>query len=169
MAELLEGETPRRRDGGFGGHGGPTSCGGLSSGEGLPHTLLVLADLRRVVREEERAVAAHRPGAEPRDQHLARADPEHRRQPAGGARPGRPLGVGGGRALRVDGRPAGEALSRFLAAYARLAKLPPPTLAPGQRAGAGAAGDGADWTQGVRVVPGPPAWVRGDADQWSSS
>ena len=58
-----------------------------------------------------------------------------------------------------------EALSRFLAAYARLAKLPPPTLAPVsvpalvQRVAA------LDRTTGVRVVPGPAAWVRGDADQ----
>ena len=48
-----------------------------------------------------------------------------------------------------------EALSRFLAAYARLAKLPPPTLAAGERAGAGAASGGAG------THAGACGWCRG--------
>ena len=55
MAGLLEGETPRRVDD-FGGQGGPYELRRSQfRREGLPHTLIVLADLRRVVREEERA------------------------------------------------------------------------------------------------------------------
>ena len=53
---LLEGETPRRMDGGFGhGEAEGGGCAVSVPARGLPHTLLVLADLRRVVREEERA------------------------------------------------------------------------------------------------------------------
>ncbi|MGZ6097109.1 MAG: sensor histidine kinase, partial [Myxococcaceae bacterium] len=56
MAQLLEGETPRRVETDFGGQGGPYELRRSQfRREGLPHTLLVLADLRRVVREEERA------------------------------------------------------------------------------------------------------------------
>jgi nitrogen fixation/metabolism regulation signal transduction histidine kinase len=56
MAGLLDGETPRRVDGRFGGQGGPYELRRSQfRREGLPHTLVLLADLRRVVREEERA------------------------------------------------------------------------------------------------------------------
>jgi signal transduction histidine kinase len=58
-----------------------------------------------------------------------------------------------------------EALSRFLAAYARLAKLPPPTLAPVNVPALVQRVTALDRTKGVRVVSGPSAWVRGDADQ----
>jgi nitrogen fixation/metabolism regulation signal transduction histidine kinase len=168
MAGLLEGETPRRVDTGFGGQGGPYELRHSQfRREGLPHTLVVLTDLRRVVREEERAawqrivrVLSHEINnslapiqsiAASLQAVLGRGDPSEWLEDV---RSG----------LTVVARRS-EALSRFLAAYAGLAKLPPPTLAPVsvpalvQRVAA------LDRNASVRVVPGPAAWVRGDADQ----
>jgi nitrogen fixation/metabolism regulation signal transduction histidine kinase len=133
MAELLEGDTPRRVDGGFGGQGGPYELRRSQfRREGLPHTLLVLADLRRVVREEERAawqrivrVLSHEINnslapiqsiAASLQAVLGRGDPSEWVEDV---RSG----------LMVVARRS-EALSRFLGAYARLAKLPAPILSP---------------------------------------
>jgi len=168
MAGLLEGETPRRVDGDFGGQGGPYELRRSQfRREGLPHTLLVLADLRRVVREEERAawqrivrVLSHEINnslapiqsiAASLQAVLGRANPA---EWVDDVRSG--LGVVARRS---------EALSRFLAAYARLAKLPPPTLAPVSVPALVQRVTALDRTPGVRVVPGPAAWVRGDPDQ----
>ena len=58
-----------------------------------------------------------------------------------------------------------DALNRFMASYARLAKLPPPTLGPVEVG---------DWVWrvaqldprlAVKVVPGPPTTIRADGDQ----
>ena len=168
MAGLLEGETPRRVEHDLGGQGGPYELRRSQfRREGLPHTLLVLADLRRVVREEERAawqrivrVLSHEINnslapiqsiAASLQSVLGKGDPADWMEDV---RAG----------LTVVARRS-EALSRFLGAYARLARLPAPTLAPVsvpvlvQRVTA------LERTPGVRVVPGPAAWVRGDADQ----
>jgi two-component system, NtrC family, nitrogen regulation sensor histidine kinase NtrY len=168
MAGLLEGETPRRVDGGFGGQGGPYELRRSQfRREGLPHTLVVLADLRRVVREEERAawqrivrVLSHEINnslapiqsiAASLQAVLGRGDPSEWLEDV---RSG----------LTVVARRS-EALSRFLAAYARLAKLPPPILAPVNVPALVQRVTALDRTRGVRVQPGPPAWIRGDADQ----
>jgi two-component system nitrogen regulation sensor histidine kinase NtrY len=168
MAGLLDGETPRRVEGDFGGQGGPYELRRSQfRREGLPHTLLVLADLRRVVREEERAawqrivrVLSHEINnslapiqsiAASLQAVLGRGDPAAW---VDDARSG----------LTVVARRS-EALSRFLAAYARLAKLPPPTLAPVSVSSLVQRVTALDRTRGVRVVPGPDAWIRGDADQ----
>ncbi len=168
MAGLLEGETPRRVDTDFGGQGGPYELRRSQfRREGLPHTLMVLADLRRVVREEERAawqsivrVLSHEINnslapiqsiAASLQAVLGRGDPSEWVEDV---RSG----------LTVVARRS-EALSRFLAAYARLAKLPPPTLAPVNVPALVQRVTALDRTPGVRVVPGPPAWVRGDAGQ----
>jgi len=168
MAGLLDGETPRRVDGGFGGQGGPYELRRSQfRREGLPHTLVVLADLRRVVREEERAawqrivrVLSHEINnslapiqsiAASLQAVLGRGDPEAWVEDV---RSG--LGVVARRS---------EALSRFLSAYARLAKLPAPTLAPVNIPALVQRVTALERTKEVQVVPGPPAWVRGDADQ----
>jgi two-component system, NtrC family, nitrogen regulation sensor histidine kinase NtrY len=168
MAGLLDGETPRRVDGRVGGQGGPYELRRSQfRREGLPHTLVLLADLRRVVREEERAawqrivrVLSHEINnslapiqsiAASLQAVLGRGDPEAWVEDV---RSG----------LTVVARRS-EALSRFLAAYARLAKLPPPTLAPVNIPALVQRVTALDRTKGVRVVPGPSAWVRGDADQ----
>ena len=168
MAGLLDGETPRRVDENFGGQGGPYELRRSQfRREGLPHTLVVLADLRRVVREEERAawqrivrVLSHEINnslapiqsiAASLQAVLGRGDPSAW---VDDVRSG----------LTVVARRS-EALSRFLAAYARLAKLPPPTLAPVSVPALVQRVTALDRTRGVRVVPGPAAWIRGDADQ----
>ncbi len=126
---------------------------------GVPHRLLVLADLRRVLREEERlawqrlvrvlgheinnslapihSICSSLKGASPEDVEAGLAVIERR----------------------------AEGLMRFMSAYTRLARLPPPQLAPV---------DVAQWVDRVaalekripvRVRGGPPVSVRADADQ----
>ncbi|MGZ6139438.1 MAG: sensor histidine kinase, partial [Myxococcaceae bacterium] len=168
MARLLEGETPRRVETDFGGQGGPYELRRSQfRREGLPHTLVVLADLRRVVREEERAawqrivrVLSHEINnslapiqsiASSLQAVLGRGDPS---EWLDDVRSG----------LTVVARRS-EALSRFLGAYARLARLPPPTLAPVSVPALVQRVADLERTPGIRVVPGPAAWVRGDADQ----
>ena len=168
MAALLQGETPRRVDTELAGQGGPYELRRSQfRREGLPHTLVVLADLRRVVREEERAawqrivrVLSHEINnslapiqsiATSLQAVLGKGDPS---EWVDDVRSG----------LTVVARRS-EALSRFLAAYARLARLPPPTLAPVSVPALVQRVTALDRTPAVRVVPGPAAWVRGDADQ----
>ncbi|MGZ3479098.1 MAG: sensor histidine kinase, partial [Myxococcaceae bacterium] len=168
MARLLEGETPRRVETDFGGQGGPYELRRSQfRREGLPHTLVVLADLRRVVREEERAawqrivrVLSHEINnslapiqsiASSLQAVLGKGDPS---EWLDDVRSG----------LTVVARRS-EALSRFLGAYARLARLPPPTLAPVSVPALVQRVADLERTPGIRVVPGPAAWVRGDADQ----
>ncbi|MGZ6069910.1 MAG: sensor histidine kinase [Myxococcaceae bacterium] len=168
MAQLLEGETPRRVETDFGGQGGPYELRRSQfRREGLPHTLVVLADLRRVVREEERAawqrivrVLSHEINnslapiqsiASSLQAVLGKGDPS---EWLDDVRSG----------LTVVARRS-EALSRFLGAYARLARLPPPTLAPVSVPALVQRVADLERTPGIRVVPGPAAWIRGDADQ----
>ncbi|HET6230008.1 MAG TPA: ATP-binding protein [Longimicrobiaceae bacterium] len=165
----LRGETPRTIDHSFAGGTGrwevrrdPFRQGGL------PHELLVLSDVSRVLREEERqawqrlirvlsheinnslapiqsiagtlqGLVAQQPRPDDLDEDLR-----------GG------LTVIAGRA---------RALGRFMASYARLARLPAPTLEPL---------DVGEWVRRtveleqrlpVRIVPGPPLEIDADGDQ----
>jgi nitrogen fixation/metabolism regulation signal transduction histidine kinase len=130
---------------------------------GLPHQLLVLADLRRALREEERQawqrlvrVLGHEINNSLAPIHSVSAG---LRQSIGGASQ-EDLAAG----LAVIERRA-ESLMRFMSAYAKLARLPPPQLAPVEVA---------VWVQRiaklesrlpVSIRPGPPAIVKADADQ----
>jgi len=168
MAGLLEGETLRRVETDFGGQGGPYELRRSQfRREGLPHTLLVLADLRRVVREEERA-------AWQRIVRVLSHEINNSLAPIQSIAASLQTVLGKGEpsewmddvrsGLTVVARRS-EALSRFLAAYARLAKLPPPTLAAVSVPALVARVAALDRNTGVRVIPGPAAWIRGDADQ----
>jgi len=164
---LLTGATPRRLEGAFGRAGPYELRRSQFRREGMPHTLVVLADLRRVVREEERAawqrivrVLSHEINnslapiqsiATSLQAMLGRGEPEEWMDDVRGG-------------LTVVARRS-EALSRFLGAYARLAKLPAPTLTPVNVTALVERVVALDARTGVRVVPGPAAWVRGDADQ----
>jgi two-component system nitrogen regulation sensor histidine kinase NtrY len=136
LAELLEGPTPRTVELSFpGGAGHWELRRNTFRLDGLPHELLVLADLRRALREEERQ-AWHR---------LIRVMGHEINNSLA---PIRSLAAGLQDALRVPGperSPAfekdlvrgllvidrrSEALARFMASYARLAKLPAPRLGP---------------------------------------
>jgi signal transduction histidine kinase len=58
-----------------------------------------------------------------------------------------------------------EALSRFTTAYARLAKLPPPRLAPVAIEPLAKRVAGLETRLSVGVIPGPPVTIPADADQ----
>ena len=169
LAASLAGEAPRVIEQSFPGGAGRWEIRRSEFRQhGFPHRLLVLADLSRTLREEERVawqrlarVLSHEINnsltpiksiAESLQSMLAR-DPA----PAGleqDLRTG--LGVVGSRA---------DALRRFMAAYARLARLPRPKLAPV---------DVEEWVRRVaaletrlpvEVAPGPPARISADGDQ----
>jgi len=168
LADGLVGPSPRTMDVTFpGGSGRWEVRRGIFRQDGRPHTLLVLTDVTKSLREEELQawqrlvrVLSHeinnslapiksitgsllalldRPGAKPDTEDLRRG-----------------LGVIGGRS---------EALVRFMSAYARLAKLPAPHKAPL---------DMGTWVRRVaaletrlpvRVMAGPPTTLDADGDQ----
>jgi two-component system, NtrC family, nitrogen regulation sensor histidine kinase NtrY len=169
MGALLGGEAPRTVEGEL-----PALAGtfelrrGVFRQAGLPHTLLVLTDLARPLREREREawrriirVLGHEINNSLAPiRSLATQMGEMLRTEA--ATPERDEEIAGG--LEVVSRRS-EALGRFLASYARLAKLPPPrrerveveawlrrTLALEPRVH-------------VELAPGPPLAIAGDNDQ----
>ncbi|NVJ22617.1 PAS domain S-box protein, partial [Myxococcus sp. AM011] len=133
VSDLLEGPAPRRLSRSFAEEGGPYELrrGGFRQG-GLPHHLVVLADLRLALREQEReawrrlvrvlsheinnSLAPIQSIAEAlRDTLLMEPRPSDWEDDAKSG-----LGIVARRS---------EALARFMSAYARLARLPPPVLA----------------------------------------
>ena len=169
LSGYLEGESPRTVDAAFpGGSGRWEVRRGSFRQDGLPHLLLVIADVSKTLREQElvawqrivrvlsheinnslapikslsgsmRGLLDRTPRPEDLDADLRSA-----------------LDVIGGRS---------EALVRFMSAYARLAKLPAPNPAPV---------DVDDWVKRVSaletrlpvtVFPGPPMSVLADGDQ----
>ncbi|HVG44675.1 MAG TPA: ATP-binding protein [Longimicrobium sp.] len=169
LAFALEGETPRTLDHAFPGGGGrwqirrdPFRQGGLR------HRLLVISDLSRALREEERQawqrlirVLSHEINNSLAPiQSIAGTlqDLAAREPPPPDLRDDVRRGVG------VIGSRA-RALARFMAEYARLARLPPPTLARMD------VGEWVRQTAGletrlpVRVVPGAPTEIDADRDQ----
>jgi len=169
LGECLRGEAPRVLDLEF-----PAARGrwevrrGAFRQEGKPHQLLVLADVSRTLREEERQAWQRliRVLGHEINNSLTPIRSVAQRLSELLSRPGKDG------ALREDlergleliaGR--SESLTRFLSAYARLARLPPPRLAPV---------DVASWIQrvarletriAVEVVPGTPVTVTADGDQ----
>ena len=171
MAALLEGDSPRTVEATFPGGRGPWELrrGAFRLG-GLPHELLVLTDVQRALREEERqawqrlvrvlgheinnSLAPIRSIAGQMQQTLQR--PTADRPPDWQEDMARGLAV-------IERR--SESLGRFMTSYARLAKLPPPRLGPV---------DVGVWTRRVvelekrlpvRLVPGPTLTIPGDGDQ----
>lgn len=169
LAATLEGPSPRTMDVTFpGGAGRWEVRRGSFRQDGRPHTLLVLADVSRTLREEElqawqrlvrvlsheinnslapiRSITGSLAALLDRDPRPADADDDLRRG----------LSVIGGRS---------EALVRFMSAYARLARLPAPHRAPV---------DVATWVRRVVALEtrmpvlvdgGPPTIVNADGDQ----
>jgi len=150
--------------------------------EGRPHRLLVVSDLSRVLRAEERSawqrlvrVLGHEINnslAPIRSiaQSLSSLSASRRDDPAvrdGGARSNgdaetwhEDLEQG----LDVISNRA-EALARFLSSYARLARLPPPTLAPLDVGEWVRRALGLETRMKVELLPGTPARIRADGDQ----
>jgi PAS domain S-box-containing protein len=172
LADELEGATPRTADITFpGGSGRWEVRRGSFRQDGRPHTLLVLADVSKSLREEELQawqrivrVLSHEINnslAPIKSITGSLLDLLERHPPTGASAESdddlrRGLNVIGGRS---------EALVRFMSAYARLAKLPAPNKTPL---------DVGTWVRRVAaletrmpiiVVEGPPTTVRADGDQ----
>lgn len=171
LAECLEGEAPRTIMTVFPGGAGPWELRRSQFRQrGLPHTLLVLTDLRRALREEERqawqrlvrvlgheinnSLAPIRSIAETLRQQV--------RLPVGERPADLDEDLAGG--LDVITRRS-EGLARFLAAYARLARLPRPRLGDVDVAGWIRRVAALERRVPVAVRPGPDAVVRADGDQ----
>ncbi|HTY06673.1 MAG TPA: ATP-binding protein [Gemmatimonadales bacterium] len=169
LAECLRGEAPRVLELEF-----PTARGrwevrrGAFRQEGLPHQLVVLADVSRTLRAEERLAWQRliRVLGHEINNSLTPIRSVAQRLTELLARPGKdgPLREDLERGLElIAGR--SESLTRFLSAYARLARLPPPKLAPV---------DVPSWIErvarletrvAVEIVPGIPVTVTADGDQ----
>jgi two-component system nitrogen regulation sensor histidine kinase NtrY len=169
LAACLEGENPRTAPLNFPGRAGRWEIHRSTFRErGLPHQLLVLSDLSRALREEERqawqrlirvlghelnnSLAPIRSVAESLETVLQRESlPADWREDAR-----RGLAVIGARA---------DALSRFMGAYARLARLPPPQLRPVNVGEWIRRATRLETRLEVRLDPGPELTVRADGDQ----
>ncbi|MGB6391134.1 MAG: PAS domain-containing protein, partial [Candidatus Acidiferrales bacterium] len=169
VAECLEGVTPRLEQIAFPGKSGRWEIHRGSFREaGLPHQLLVITDLSRALREEERQVW----------QRLIRVLGHELNNSLA---PIKSVAENLGSLLRREDRPAdwqddmrsglniiaarSDGLARFMNAYARLAKLPPPVLQPV---------DVGDWIKRVvaleprlrvELLRGPEIRVQADPDQ----
>src|SRR5215207_4305110 len=135
---------------------------------GRPHELLVLSDLSQPLREEERQAF----------QRLIRVIGHEMNNSLAPIK-----SIAGSLASIIDREPApsdwredvqrglnviasrSEALSRFMSAYARLAKLPPPKLAPIDLAGFFDRVATFEKAHDIKVAGGPPLTIQGDADQ----
>ena len=168
LAPFLEGDPSVVRDAVFAGR---TGRFGLRRGEfrqgGRPHTLLVLADVSRALRDEERQawqrlirVLGHEinNSLAPIKSVAQSLQTRVAREPSG------PLGtdLAGGLAL-IGGR--AESLSRFMSAYARLARLPRPKPAPLDVATWARRAAGLETRHPVEVQGGPPVTIQADGDQ----
>ncbi|HKG91231.1 MAG TPA: ATP-binding protein [Gemmatimonadaceae bacterium] len=169
LAETLEGEPRRIVEAVFPGSGGRWELRRSSFRQGgFPLELLVLTDLSRTLREEERQVWQRlvRVLSHEINNSLAPIKSIAGSLQALLTRQPRPPDVEedllAGLSV-IAGR--SEALNRFMASYARMARLPAPKLAPL---------DVETWVRrvadleerlDVQVRPGPPATVRADGDQ----
>ncbi|MCB9701097.1 MAG: PAS domain-containing sensor histidine kinase [Myxococcales bacterium] len=171
LAPCLEGDAPRTLLTVFPGGPGPWELRrGHFRQRGLPHTLVVLTDLRRALREEERQAWQRlvRVLGHEINNSLApiQSIAEHLRELVG--RPPAERAPDLDEDL-VDGlevitrRSAG--LSRFLAAYARLARLPPPRFGPVDVSAWSARVAALERRVPVTVIPGPALTLQGDGDQ----
>ena len=169
LAAALDGEVPRVIEQAFPGGAGRWEIRRSEFRQGgRPHRLLVLADLSRTLREEERlawqrlarvlsheinnSLAPIKSIAESLQTMAARGvEPERMKEDLKTG-----LGVVATRA---------ESLSRFMAAYARLAHLPRPRLAPVEVESWVRRVVALETGLPVRVAPGPPCTVEADGDQ----
>ncbi|MEA2698364.1 MAG: two-component system, NtrC family, nitrogen regulation sensor histidine kinase NtrY [Myxococcales bacterium] len=136
--------------------------------QGRPHQLVVLANVQRALRDEERQawqrlvrVLGHEINnslapIQSIAAHLLQALQRQARRPDWEEDLARGLTV-------VERR--AEGLGRFMKAYARLARLPPPTVAPIDVVDWLGRASALDARLAVVVKSGPPLFLRGDIDQ----
>jgi len=173
----LQGESARTAEFSFPGASGRW---GLRRGsfrqDGLPHHLIVLTDLSRTLREEERqawqrlirvlshelnnSLAPIQSVAQSLEINLQRAQSRTSTSTANVESVLDDLRQG----LAII-RSRTESLGRFMAAYSRLARLPRPTLAPVELTGLVRRVAGLETRVPVRVVEGPQVTLSADRDQ----
>jgi nitrogen fixation/metabolism regulation signal transduction histidine kinase len=135
---------------------------------GLPHELLVLSDLSQPLREEERQAF----------QRLIRVIGHEMNNSLAPIK-----SIAGSLATIIEREPPpsdwrddmqrglaviasrSESLSRFMSAYARLAKLPPPKLAPLDVGGVIDRVASLEKGHNIQIAPGPTLTIQGDSDQ----
>lgn len=169
LAECLQGETARTLQMSFPGGVGRWGVRRSTFWErGLPHQLLVLSDLSRALREEERQawqrlvrVLGHElnNSLAPIKSIAGSLESLLRREP-------RPTDWHEDmrRGLAVIAARA-EALSRFMEAYTRLARLPQPRLQPVEVSSLMRRVVGLETRMSVSLVPGPELTIQADGDQ----
>lgn len=169
VGECLEGDTPRVLDATFpAGHGRWEIRRSEFRQGGRPHELLVLSDLSRVLREEERQAW----------QRLIRVIGHEMNNSLAPIK-----SIAGSLSTIVERQPPPEdwqddlkrglsviatrsdSLSRFMTAYARLAKLPPPQPQPIDVSSFISRIAGLEPRLRVEVRPGPSGTVHADGDQ----
>ncbi|UCG89268.1 MAG: PAS domain-containing sensor histidine kinase [Gemmatimonadota bacterium] len=169
ISDCLEGETPRIVERGFpGGSGRWELRTSTFRQDGRPHHLLVLSDLSRVLREEERQAWKRliRVLSHEINNSLAPirsiADSLTRivRNASAQSETGEDLQQG----LSIIASRA-DALSRFMASYARLARLPAPVLKPLQVETWIRRIAGLETRLSVQVLPGRDVDIMADGDQ----
>ena len=176
LAGCIEGESARTVELSFPGGAGRW---GLRRGsfrqDGLPHDLIVLSDLSRTLREEERqawqrlirvlghelnnSLAPIQSVAQSMESNLQRAQID--------TPPSSKIDIvldDLRQGLAII-RSRTEALGRFMAAYARLARLPQPTLAPVDLRELVRRVAELETRVRVQVIEGPPATISADRDQ----
>ena len=169
LAPFLEPDAPQIREANFPGGAGRweirTSTFRLG---GAPHALLVLADVSRPLREEERQAWQRliRVLGHELNNSLApiQSIAGSLQRLAGQGAPPEDFREDLRRGLSVIAARA-EALSRFTTAYARLARLPPPSPAPVDVGGLLTRVASLETRLAVGVIPGPLTVVQADADQ----
>jgi nitrogen fixation/metabolism regulation signal transduction histidine kinase len=169
LEDCLDGEAPRVINTAFPGGVGRWEIRRSSFRQGgLPHELLVLSDLSQPLREEERQAF----------QRLIRVIGHEMNNSLA---PIKSIAGSLGTIVQRDPPPPdwredvqrgleviesrSESLSRFMSAYARLAKLPPPKLAP---LDVGAVVDRVvtlEKGHNIQLAPGPKLTIQGDGDQ----
>jgi nitrogen fixation/metabolism regulation signal transduction histidine kinase len=168
LADCLDGEAPRVLDATFpGGAGRWQLRRGTFRQGGRPHQLLVLADLSRALREEEREATRRLVRVLGHEINNSLAPIKSVAESLRDLLAKHPASNGDGDLSRglelIAGR--AESLSRFMASYARLARLPSPRLAPV---------DVGTWVRRVAalerrlpilVEPGPDLEIQADGDQ----
>jgi len=169
LAEALVGEAPRTLEVGFAGSTGRWEVRrGTFRQRGRPHQLVVLTDLSHALREEERLAWQRlvRVLSHEINNSLAPIQSITDSMKQLRSRTPRPEDWEHdlARGLEVIGSRA-ESLQRFMATYARLARLPRPTLAPVDVAALVDHVCGLEGRLKVRVEPGPAMEIQGDADQ----
>src|SRR5688572_6018330 len=169
LSDCLTGEAPRVINTAFPGGVGRWEIRRSQFRQGgRPHELLVLSDLSQPLREEERQAW----------QRLIRVIGHEMNNSLAPIK-----SIAGSLATIMDRDPPppdwredvqrglnviasrAEALSRFMSAYARLAKLPPPKLAPLDVAGVFDRVVALEKAHHIKVIPGPRIMIQGDGDQ----